>query len=60
MWFTGEDVSLLSVEGDGVEGSCLRVENISINDARWAQVVEVKPNTILPLQRHGARRGDRP
>ena len=46
MWFTGEDVSLLSVEGDGVEGSCLRVENISINDARWAQVVEVKPNTI--------------
>ena len=46
MWFTGEDVSLLSVEGDGVEGSCLRVENISINDARWAQVVEVEPNTI--------------
>ena len=46
MWFTGEDVSLLSVEGDGVEGSCLRVENISINDARWAQVVEVKPNTL--------------
>ena len=46
MWFTGEDVSLLSVEGGGVEGSCLRVENMSVNDARWAQVVEVEPNTL--------------
>ena len=39
-------VSLLSVEGGGVEGSCLRVENVSVNDARWAQVVEVEPNTL--------------
>ena len=46
MWFTGADVSQLSVESGGVEGSCLRVENMSVNDARWAQVVEVEPNTI--------------
>ena len=29
-----------------MEGSCLRVENVSVNDARWAQVVEVEPNTL--------------
>ena len=46
MWFTEAGVSLLSVEGGGVEGSCLRVENVSVNDARWAQVVEVEPNTL--------------
>ncbi len=46
MWFTGADVSALSVEGGGVEGSCLRVENMGANDARWAQVVEVEPDTL--------------
>ena len=46
MWFTEAGVSLLSVESGGVEGSCLRVENVSVNDARWAQVVEVEPNTL--------------
>ena len=46
MWFTEAGVSLLSVEGGGVEGSCLRVENVSVNDARWAQVVEVEPDTL--------------
>ena len=55
MWFTGADVSQLSVESGGVEGSCLRVENMSVNDARWAQVVEVEAEHDLPLQRHGAR-----
>ena len=49
MWFTGADVSQLSVESGGVEGSCLRVENMSVNDARWAQVVKVEPNTIYRM-----------
>lgn len=46
MWFTGEDVSLLTVEDGGVEGNCLGVTNLSVNDARWAQTVAVEPNTL--------------
>ena len=53
MWFTDEGVSLLSVEEDGYEGRCVSVSNVGINDARFAQTVEVEPDT-LP-NRRGSR-----
>ena len=46
VWFTDPSVSTLSVESDGVEGTCLCVHSASVNDARWAQTVTVQPDTI--------------
>ena len=50
MWFTDEGVSVLSVEDDGYEGSCISVSNVSINDARFAQVVAVEPDTLYCIR----------
>ena len=44
MWFTDEGVSILTVEEDGYDGNCISVSNVSLNDARFAQVVAVEPN----------------
>ena len=49
MWFTTEGVSTLTVESDGVEGSCLSVSSQSVNDARWAQDVSVEPDTVYRI-----------
>lgn len=49
MWFTDEGVSVLSVDENGYEGSCISVSNVSINDARFAQVVAVEPDTLYRI-----------
>lgn len=49
MWFTDEGVSLLTVEEDGYEGSCISVSNVGVNDARFAQVVAVEPDTLYRI-----------
>ena len=49
MWFTDEGVSILSVEGNGYEGSCISVNNVGINDARFAQTVSVEPDTLYRI-----------
>ena len=49
MWLTDTGVSLLSVETDGYSGNCISVTNVDANDARFAQTVSVKPNTLYCL-----------
>ncbi|MEE1200584.1 MAG: phospholipid carrier-dependent glycosyltransferase [Christensenellales bacterium] len=46
VWYTDEGVSTLTVDPDGYEGSCISVCNFSENDARFAQTVTVKPDTL--------------
>ena len=46
MWLTDSGVSLLSVDPDGYEGNCVTVVNVDENDARFAQTVRVKPDTV--------------
>ena len=49
MWFTDEGVSILSVEEEGYDGNCISVSNVSLNDARFAQVVAVEPDTLYRI-----------
>ena len=49
MWFTDEGVSVLGVDEYGYEGSCISVSNVSDNDARFAQVVAVEPDTLYRI-----------
>ena len=46
MWQTDAGISLLSVEDYGYEGTCIRVQNVDANDARFAQTVAVEPNSV--------------
>jgi len=49
MWLTDAGVSLLSVDADGLEGSCVTVKNVDANDARFAQTVRVEPDSLYRL-----------
>jgi hypothetical protein len=49
MWLTDAGVSLLTVDPDGFEGSCVTVTNVEENDARFAQTVKVAPDTLYRL-----------
>ncbi len=50
MWYTSGGISDLGIEDSGVDGTkCVRVENLSENDARFAQVIEVEPNTCYRI-----------
>ena len=46
-------VSLLGVTVDGWEGGGVYVENVDANDARFAQTVSVKPDTIYRVVKPG-------
>ena len=46
MWLTDTGASLLTLDADGYAGDCVTVTNVDANDARFAQTVEVKPNTL--------------
>ena len=46
MWLTDAGVSLLTVDPDGYEGSCVTVTNVDENDARFAQTVAVEPDAL--------------
>lgn len=54
-WYTEayrmmEGYTLYSVSGDAYEGDhCVTIENIGMNDARFAQTVSVKPETLYRL-----------
>ncbi len=48
MWYT-DGSSVLSIDPDGYEGNCIMVNNVSENDARYAQTVEVEPNTLYRI-----------
>lgn len=49
MWYTQSGVSELTVDADGYEGACVRVENITENDARFAQDIAVEPDTLYEI-----------
>ena len=49
MWFTDEGVSILDVDANGYEGDCISIRNVSINDARFTQVVAVEPDTLYRI-----------
>ncbi|MBQ9039287.1 MAG: phospholipid carrier-dependent glycosyltransferase [Clostridia bacterium] len=46
MWLTDAGVSLLTVDEDGYDGSCVTVTNVDENDARFAQTVSVEPDAL--------------
>ncbi len=45
MWFTDAGISKLFVSEDGYDGSCAAVVNADANDARFAQVIDVEPDS---------------
>ena len=49
MWYTDQGISLLSVVEEGYDGSSICVQNVDENDARYAQTVNVEPNTLYRL-----------
>ena len=49
MWLTDAGISLLSVEADAWEGGGVSVTNVDANDARFAQTVQVEPNTLYRI-----------
>ncbi|MBR6889632.1 MAG: hypothetical protein IKN05_01445, partial [Clostridia bacterium] len=49
MWLTDAGVSVLTVDEDGYEGNCVTVTNVDENDARFAQSVKVKPDTLYRI-----------
>ena len=49
VWYTDAGVSALTVESDGYDGDCIRVSNLSENDARYAQTVAVEPDTLYRI-----------
>ena len=49
LWYTDEGVSVLDVEDGGCDGRCIRVSNLSDNDARFAQKVSVEPDTLYRI-----------
>ena len=49
MWMTDVGISILTVDPDGYEGSCVTVTNVDENDARFAQTVSVEPDRIYHL-----------
>ena len=48
MWYTQSGVSILSAE-EGENGACVRVQNLSENDARFALDVTVEPDTLYRI-----------
>ncbi len=46
MWHTDVGVSQLYVEPEGYEGNCIVVLNADANDARFAQTIEVEPDSV--------------
>ena len=48
MWYTQSGVSILSAE-EGENGACVRVQNLSENDARFALDVAVEPDTLYRI-----------
>jgi len=46
MWLTDAGVSLLTVDENGYDGSCITVTNVDANDARFAQTVSVEPDAV--------------
>ena len=48
-YYTSTAVSTFSLEKDGYSGNCIRVTNISENDARFTQTVSVQPDTIYKI-----------
>ncbi len=49
MWLYDPGVSTLSISGEGSSGICASIENTASNDARFAQTVQVSPNTTYLL-----------
>ena len=50
MWLTDTGISLLNVEDGGFDGGkCVCVSNVDANDARFAQTVSVKPDTLYRI-----------
>ena len=49
LWLTDAGVSLLSVIDDGYDGASASVSNVDANDARFAQTVDVEPDSIYRL-----------
>lgn len=49
MWDTTDGISRLSVDADGYEGACVKVENIAENDARFAQEISVEPGSLYEI-----------
>ena len=49
MWFTDAGVSNLTVDPDGYDGACISVQNVGVNDARFAQTVSVAPDTLYRI-----------
>ena len=46
MWHTDVGVSQLFVDSEGYDGNCAVVVNADANDARFAQTIEVEPDSI--------------
>ena len=49
MWYTDSGVSRFEIAEDGYEGSCLKITNVSENDARFCQDIPVKPDTLYEI-----------
>ncbi len=50
MWDRSKDVSLLTAEGGAYAGAyCAKVENLSPNDARFTQTVQVEPGALYRI-----------
>ncbi len=49
MWDTGMGISSLTLDANGYEGACVKVENASANDARFAQDIAVSPDTLYEI-----------
>ena len=49
MWFTDVGVSSLTIDPDGYDGACISVQNVGENDARFAQTVDVEPDTLYRI-----------
>ena len=49
MWHTDAGISKLYADTDGFDGSCIAVINVDENDARFAQTVDVKPETTYRI-----------
>ena len=46
MWLSDSGISLMGIDEDSFDGQGVYVTNVDANDARFAQTVAVKPNTL--------------
>ena len=49
MWHSDAGVSFLTVENNGYDGPCIAIENVDPNDARFAQTIEVEPDSLYRI-----------